>query len=45
MKGHEKDLVFFLKLLLNPEILGPIQGTFVSVDDGHAANLIQSEAD
>lgn len=41
VEGHEQDLILFLELLLDSEMLAAIYLTLVSVDDRHAADLIE----
>lgn len=45
MEGDEQDLIVILELLIHEEVFGFAWGTLVFVDDGHASNLVQGEAD
>ena len=45
LEGDKEDLIGFLLMLVHPEVLAAVVGPLVTVDDGHAANFIQGEAD
>lgn len=45
LEGNEQYLIFFLKLLVNEEMLVPSCRALVSIDYGHTSNFIQFETD
>lgn len=45
MEGYEQDLVGFLLLLVNSQVLATVKGTLVPVQDGHPTDLIEWKVD